>query len=243
MAQELCIELASALAERAGTRSLGAFLDEPRRAHAGNLLFLHGAGLDRRGAFMEAFATAWCDRGWRVLRFDQPYMQRVHDEGRRRPPDRMPVLLAASRAALAFAQEQFGGTWSLAGKSMGARIATLIAAEEPDVFANTTRGGIRAVLALGYPLHPPTKPQELRVAHFPRIGVPLFVAQGTRDPFGSAAELAPHLANIATHNELFTVDGGDHDFDVLARLRRSQADVVSDVAERSAQFLLHHTRP
>jgi len=73
--------------------------------------------------------------------------------------------------------------------------------------------------------------------------VPLFVAQGTRDPFGSGAELAPHLRSVPSPHELLTVEGGDHDFEVLARLGRSHADVVNDVAERSAQFLSHHARP
>jgi hypothetical protein len=248
MAQELHIALTDALAERAGTPALAALVDEPATAPVANLLFLHGAGLDMRAPFMEAFAARWSSLGLRVVRFDQPYMQRAATEGKRRPPDRMPVLLAATRAVETALRERFADApWALAGKSMGARIATLVAAGEADCFGETHTGAARALVALGYPLHPPTKPQELRTEHFPRVGAPWFVAQGTRDPFGSAAELAPLLENLGAAHELLAVDGGDHDFELPARRARSRDDVLDDVlddvATHAARFVGHHARP
>jgi predicted alpha/beta-hydrolase family hydrolase len=244
MAQELHIALTDALAERAGTPVLTALVDEPASAPVANLVFLHGAGLDMRAPFMEAFAANWSALGLRVVRFDQPYMQRAATEGKRRPPDRMPVLLAATRAVAAALRERFDDApWALAGKSMGARIATLIAAGESDFLGDTHTGAACALVALGYPLHPPTKPQELRTEHFPRVTTPWFVAQGTRDPFGSAAELAPLLESLGAAHELALVDGGDHDFALPARLARSRDDVLAEVAAHAARFVGHHARP
>ena len=88
---------------------------------------------------------------------------------------------------------------------MGGRIAThLAAADDPDAL------GIRGVVALGYPLHPPGKPQQLRAAHLPRIRVPMLIVQGERDPFGTPAELQPVLDAIAEDVTLHVVENGDH---------------------------------
>jgi predicted alpha/beta-hydrolase family hydrolase len=153
----------------------------------------------------------------------------------------MPVVLAATRVGLDAARARWpAARLVLAGKSMGARAATLLAAGESDALGDGSRPDVAALVALGYPLHPPQRPLELRVAHFPRIATPLVVAQGTRDPFGAPDELAPHLAQVAAPWSLLAIDGGDHDFAVPRRLGRSQLDVCGDAARDTLAFVVQH---
>jgi len=242
MARELTIALPPPLAERCGVESLAALVDEPEgRAGAVAIVFLHGAGTGHHTPFMDAVARAWCERGARVLRLRQPAQERAAREGQKRPPDRMPVVLATTRVALDVARARWpDARLVLAGKSMGGRAATLLAAGEADVLGDGARPDVAALVALGYPLHPPTRPDELRVAHFPRIATPLVVAQGTRDPFGGPDELAPHLARVPAPWSLVAVDGGDHDFEVPRRGGRSQLDACADAARDTLAFVVQH---
>jgi predicted alpha/beta-hydrolase family hydrolase len=93
----------------------------------------------------------------------------------------------------------------IGGKSMGGRIATHLAAAD-----DAGDLGIRGVVALGYPLHPPGKPQQLRTAHLPRIRIPMLIVQGERDPFGTPAELRPVLTTVSADVTLHVVEKGDH---------------------------------
>jgi uncharacterized protein len=178
----------------------------------------HGAGAPQQSAFIAGFARGLAERGVDVLTFNFLYM-----EQRRRVPDRTAILEACYRAAIATAHEHFGrSNVFIGGKSMGGRIAThLAAADDADAL------GINGVVALGYPLHPPGKPQQLRAAHLSRIRVPLLIVQGERDPFGTPAELQPVLDTIAADVTLHVVENGDHS---LAPSRRADA-VASAYAE------------
>src|SRR5204862_3062977 len=116
----------------------------------------------------------------------------LYIEQRRRVPDRTDVLEATYRQAITNAREQFGrDRVFIGGKSMGGRIATHLAAAD-----DVEQLGIAGVVALGYPLHPPGKPDQLRVAHLPRIRVPVLIVQGERDPFGGPDELKPVIATM-----------------------------------------------
>jgi predicted alpha/beta-hydrolase family hydrolase len=161
----------------------------------------HGAGAGQQSAFITGFAQGLSDRGVDVLTFNFLYT-----EQHRRVPDRTEKLDACYRAAVVAARRHFGrpGVF-IGGKSMGGRIATHLAAgDDADDL------GIRGVVALGYPLHPPGKPQQLRAMHLSRIRVPMLIIQGERDPFGTPAELQPVLDAIPANATLHVVENGDH---------------------------------
>jgi len=169
-------------------------------AHA-TFVLAHGAGAGQQSAFITDFARGLTERGIDVLTFNFLYT-----EQRRRVPDRTEKLDACYRAAVIAARHHLDrSAVFIGGKSMGGRIAThLAAADDPDAL------GIRGVVALGYPLHPPGKPQQLRAAHLSRIRVPMLIVQGERDPFGTPAELQPVLDAIAEDVTLHVVENGDH---------------------------------
>jgi len=164
-------------------------------------ILAHGAGAGQQSAFITGFAQGLSDRGIDVLTFNFLYT-----EQHRRIPDRTEKLDACYRAAVIAARRHFARpAVFIGGKSMGGRIATHLAAGD-----DAEKLGIRGVVALGYPLHPPGKPQQLRAAHLPRIRVPMLIVQGERDPFGTPAELQPVLDAIAEDVTLHVVENGDH---------------------------------
>ena len=164
-------------------------------------ILAHGAGAGQQSAFIADFARGLSHRGVDVLTFNFLYTER-----RRRVPDRTEKLDACYRAAVAAARLHFGrADVFIGGKSMGGRIATHLAAGD-----DADKLGIRGVVALGYPLHPPGKPQQLRTAHLPRIRVPMLIVQGERDPFGTPAELQPVLDAIPADVSVHVVANGDH---------------------------------
>jgi uncharacterized protein len=181
-------------------------------AHA-TFILAHGAGAGQQSAFITGFAQGLSKRGVDVLTFNFLYT-----EQRRRVPDRTDRLDACYRAAVVAARRQFDRpAVFIGGKSMGGRIATHLAAGD-----DADERGIRGVVALGYPLHPPGKPDQLRAAHLSRIRVPILIVQGARDPFGTPEELRPILDRLAAPVTLHVVQNADHS---LAPSRR--ADVVA----------------
>ena len=140
------------------------------RVTKGPLLILaHGAGANMESAFMERVSTELADRKVAVLRFDFPYMQRARLEGRRRPPDRAPRLIDAWQSVLDHARKPKRPLF-LGGKSMGGRMASMLLAERKP-------RDIAGAVYLGYPLHPPGKPERLRIEHLPRRRGPPAVRQ------------------------------------------------------------------
>ena len=179
----------------------------PRRSTA----LAYPATGDARVDATLVLARALAERGIDVLTFNFLYT-----EQKRRVPDRTPALDACCRAAIATAREHLGRDQVfVGGKSMGGRIAThLAAAEDAEAL------GIAGVVLLGYPLHPPGKPDRLRAAHLPRIRVPMLILQGERDPFGTPDELRAAFAPIAARVTLHVVEKGDHS---LAPSRRAES--------------------
>ena len=190
---------------------------EPQRPGGDLLVLAHGAGAGQQHSFMIAIARGLADRGVDVVTFDFPYMTR-----RRRAPDRPPVLEAAFRAAIMAARDLAGEDKRLfiGGKSMGGRIATHLAADLADT---TVRPLVRAVVCLGYPLHPPGKPERPRTAHLPSILMPVLIVQGERDAFGTPSELAPVIAAMRADVTLHVVEGGDHSLNVTRPGRMAPA--------------------
>lgn len=197
---------------------------EPSAPRDSLLVLAHGAGAGRRHPFMVAAAQGLANRGIHVMTFDFPYM---HD--RRKVPDRTPVLESSFRSAIAAAMSQpglAGRALFLGGKSMGGRMATHLGAQQD---------GVSGIVVLGYPLHPPGKPDQLRVSHWPAIAVPLLIVQGERDPFGTPAEFDAPLTTMPRGATLHVVPGGDHS---LAVRGRGQAAVFESVLDTVAEWMM-----
>ncbi len=172
------------------------FLFDGPETEGGTVALAHGAGAPMDSPFMTAMARGLAAVGLRVARFEFPYMRARRSEGRQRPPDREPVLRSAWLAAV----EALGGGGRVVvgGKSMGGRMASLIADE----------AGVRGLVCLGYPFHPPGKPERLRTAHLEHLRTPTLIVQGTRDPFGTRAEVEGYA--LSPGIRLVWMEDGDH---------------------------------
>lgn len=171
-------------------------IDGPQRA-ARTIVLAHGAGAPMDSPFMDAFAAGLADRGTRVVRFEFPYMARRRTDGKRRPPDREPVLRQTFAAVInSLTAEQL----VIGGKSMGGRIASLIADE----------AGVSGLVCLGYPFHPPGKPDVLRTAHLEQIATRTLIVQGERDPLGNREEVARF--QLSKNVQFHWLADGDHSF-------------------------------
>lgn len=170
--------------------------DGPSNA-AWTIALAHGAGAGMLTPFMSAFATGLADHGFRVARFEFPYRAEHCKTGNRRPPDREPVL----RATWLSVVEMLGRKrLVIGGKSMGGRIASLIADE----------ASVAGLVCLGYPFHPTGKPDRLRVGHLETLVTPTLICQGTRDPFGGHEEVAGYRLSRAIR--IHWLEDGDHSF-------------------------------
>jgi uncharacterized protein len=167
----------------------------------GALVLAHGAGGDSGAPLLVAVARAAAAEGYHALRCDLPYRQARPDG----PPS--PAGAARDRASLEAAAEAArrlgAGRLVLGGLSYGGRQATMLAAEKPTV--------ADALLLLSYPLHPPGRPDHLRTEHFPRLRTPAVFVHGSRDPFGSPAEMRDALALVPVLTALIVIDGAGHD--------------------------------
>jgi uncharacterized protein len=183
------------------------------------LVLAHGAGAGQQSPFMVRFARGMAHRSISTATFDFPYIVE-----QRKVPDRAPVLEAAWREALAAARAELGGLPTIiGGKSMGGRIASHIAAQGVD--------GIDGVVFLGYPLHPPGRPEQRRDAHLPAISQRMLFVQGSRDTFGTSAEIAALLPGL-TRATLHEVEGGDHSFKVPGK-----KDVLEEIMDVVARWI------
>jgi uncharacterized protein len=177
---------------------------------------------------MVAVARGLAERGITTVTFDFPYM-----EAGRRIPDRPEVLEECLRRVLAAERKRTRDRLFVGGKSLGGRMASrVVAAGEAK---------IAGLLCLGYPLHPPGKPERLRTEHFARIRVPMLVVQGSRDAFGTPDELRPHLRSPECAVSLFVVQDGDHSFKVPARVKGA-ADVMAGILDAVHEWVRQPTR-
>jgi predicted alpha/beta-hydrolase family hydrolase len=165
-------------------------------------IFAHGAGADAQSEFMTNIAQGLAQQGIRVARFNFPYMQQRLIDGIRRPPNRVPQLIEFfSKLVRNEKQPVYIG-----GKSMGGRIASMVAAQNDDELNEKIKG----VICLGYPFHPQAKPEKLRIEHLKEIKAPLFIAQGTRDKLGSLEDVTNY--ELEKDIDFLWLEDGDHDF-------------------------------
>lgn len=169
------------------------------------LLLAHGAGAGMETPFLSHMAELVAGRGVRVLRFEFGYMAASRGGGKRRPPPRAEALVPEYRDAVsAIHASGLAGRLAVGGKSMGGRVASLVADE---LLASGTAS---ALICLGYPFHPPGLPEKTRTAHLQQLQCPALVVQGERDPFGNRLEIAAYALSPAI--ELSWMGDGDHDF-------------------------------
>ena len=158
--------------------------------------FAHGAGAPMDTPWMNTIARGLAAHGIRVVRFEFPYMAARRTSGKRGAPDRQPVLLDTWRRVIE--EHGGGGKVCIGGKSMGGRMASLIADEM----------GVRGLICFGYPFHPPGKPEQVRTAHLADLRTPTLILQGTRDPFGTREDVAGYTLSKSIRVEW--IERGDH---------------------------------
>ncbi|HEX7288294.1 MAG TPA: alpha/beta fold hydrolase [Candidatus Angelobacter sp.] len=176
-------------------------LHTPTQPNGDAMVLTHGAGADCRSKLLTLAAAAFSKNGFLVLCCDLPFRQtRPHG-----PP--FPGGAARDREGLRRAVEVLGdkvsGKVFLGGHSYGGRQATMLAAEQPDLAAG--------LLLFAYPLHPPRKPDQLRTTHFPQLTTPALFVHGSRDPFGSLAEMSSALELIPGRKQLLPMEGAGHE--------------------------------
>ncbi len=203
--------------------AVSAVVHRPARASRPAFLLTHGAGGDMAGAGLVALCDAIAARGHLVVRANLPY----REAGRRTPP-RADRSVSAFRALFDGARPFAPRTpWVVGGKSYGGRVASLAVAAGLDA---------AGLVFYGYPLHPPGKPDKLRVDHWPDIPVPCLFLQGDRDTFSDPALLEENLRRLPRRASLHVVEGGDHSLKVAAAhapdgQARSAADVTGSLGD------------
>jgi uncharacterized protein len=187
-------------------------------------LFAHGAGAPMDSEFMQTVSGALAVRGIHVVRFEFPYMAQRRDSGTKRPPDKIPALLAAFRDVL----HQYPSA-VIGGKSMGGRVATLLAAEQ----------AVTACAAIGYPFYAKGKADKPRIAHLPAVQCPLLIFQGERDPLGDAQWVAQQSSLNSLSMDWFA--DGDHDLKPRKSSGYTQQAHLERLADKLAHFIFQHS--
>jgi len=193
--------------------------DGPKHA-AATLVLAHGAGAPMDSPFMNVIAAGVGASGIRVARFEFPYMSARRHTGKRPAPDREPILRATWLRII----EELGGAQHLVigGKSMGGRIASMVADE----------ARVMGLVCLGYPFHPPGRPERQRVEHLRELRTPALIVQGTRDSLGNREEVGAY--ELAPRLRIAWIEDGDHSFKPTKRsgrtLEQNLAEAVSVVS-------------
>ncbi len=177
------------------------YLHVPARPTGKAIVLTHGAGADCQSKLLVEMSNALAGSGFTVLRFDLPF-RRARPHG---PPSPSSAIRDRDglRRAVSIMREQKNSQVFLGGHSYGGRQATMLVSEEPQL--------ADGLLVFSYPLHPPRKPDQLRTSHFPRLTTPTFFVHGTRDPFGTTAEMSSALELIPASHAMFEVEGAGHD--------------------------------
>jgi predicted alpha/beta-hydrolase family hydrolase len=197
----------------------------PKRGADRAVLLAHGAGADMNASTLTSVADALADAKIPSLRFNFPYKS-----AGRSGPDRPPVLEASVREAIAELARRTKldpQRFVLGGRSMGGRICSMVAAVD----------GALGLTLLGYPLHPPGKPEQLRVDHFSKLTMPVLFASGTRDAFGTPDELKKHAKKIKGRVTFHWIDTADHGFKPLKSSGITQPQALDGVAEAVVAFV------
>lgn len=203
----------------------------PKKVRLGVTLILgHGAGANQLSGFMSLFAAGLAERGVDVVTFNFLYMEQG-----RHVPDPQAKLEACYSAVIEAASRHKklkGNRLAVGGKSMGGRIGSQVAATQESA------DKISGIVLLGYPLHPPGRPDKLRDAHLPEIKAPMLFVQGARDAFGTPDELRAAIKKHSLRATLYVVEGGDHSLKVSKSLGTPQAQIYETTMDEISRWLL-----
>jgi uncharacterized protein len=182
-------------------------------------------------AFMDTVAKGVASAGFRIARFEFPYMRARREHGKKRPPDREPVLSESWREAIrALSGSKGPDALVIGGKSLGGRIASLVADEI----------GVAGLVCLGYPFHPPGQLNKLRVAHLERLRTPGLIVQGTRDPFGGRNEVSRY--SLSKTLRVVFLEDGDHSFRPRVSSGRTESQNLARAVALVTAFLEESSR-
>lgn len=197
-------------------------LIDGKTSAAHTVVLAHGAGAPMDAPWMTDVAQGLAEHDIRVVRFEFPYMARRRETGKRGPPDRAPVLLEAWRSVIA----EIGTPDQLiiGGKSMGARMATMVADME----------GVAGLLCFSYPFHPAGRPEKTRTEHLGTLLTPTLIMQGTRDPLGNSDDVAGYDLSAAI--KVLWLEDGDHDLKPRKASGRTHAQNLAEAVEAAAAF-------
>jgi hypothetical protein len=197
----------------------------PKNQPVATLILAHGAGAAMDSHFMQNMASRLAERDIRVLRFEFPYMAARRTDGVRRPPNRQELLLDCWRQAFQLAGSRYPGFLAIGGKSMGGRMASMLADEL----------AADALICLGYPFHATGKPDKPRVAHLAGLRTPTLIVQGERDPMGNRQTVEGYQLSDAI--QLRWLQAADHDLKPLKRSGFVQEQHLDTAADAVAAFL------
>jgi predicted alpha/beta-hydrolase family hydrolase len=195
--------------------------DGPKTAPL-TLALAHGAGAPMDSAWMNTMAAAIADRGFRVVRFEFPYMAERRASGKKKPPNPARILEATWMEVIA---DLGADKLVIGGKSMGGRIASMVC----------DRAGVRGLVCLGYPFHPPGRPEKLRTEHLAALKTPTLICQGERDTFGTRDEVPGFT--LSKKIKLHWAPDGDHGLKPRKKSGFTEAQNIDTAADAIAAFM------
>lgn len=200
-------------------------VDQPVNTAGSSLILAHGAGAPMDSPFMQQMTERLVERGVAVFRFEFAYMAERRATGRKRPPNPQAQLLQQWREVYGAVRQQTAGPLAIGGKSMGGRMASLLADElEVD-----------ALICLGYPFYATGKPEKPRVAHLADLATPTLIVQGERDALGDRAAVTAYSLSPAI--QLHWLAAADHDLKPLKRSGLTHEQHLDSAADAVATFL------
>ena len=203
-------------------------VNSPEKSPKGIFLLAHGAGRGAASPFLETVAQGVVNSGVRVVRFNFPYMEKMLQTGKRKSPNSGNVLRKSFSDVVlhCIEREQVPSKYIIvAGKSMGARAASMIADQHQ----------VAGVVCLSYPFHPPRKPEPLRITHLQRIQTPTLICQGERNPNGRREEVQQY--SLSKSVQFHWLADGDNNFKPRQNSDRSQEENMADAIKAINRFI------
>jgi predicted alpha/beta-hydrolase family hydrolase len=191
-----------------------------------NFVFAHGAGAGQNSEFMELMALGLAKQNINVIRFNFAYMQLAEELGKRRPPDRADKLIVHFNSVVSAIDKSL--PVFIGGKSMGGRMASML----------LEKSNALGCICMGYPFHPPGKPEKLRTEHLLAINKPVLILQGERDTFGTREEVGTF--NLSERVEVSYLADGDHSFKPRKASGASLEANLDQIIEHSITFIRKH---
>ncbi len=191
-------------------------------------IFAHGAGADKSHQYLETVTELLNAENINVVRFNFPYMDKRLQDGKKYPPNRMPILIPCYQQALDHYTQRNTNELPMfiGGKSMGSRVAATLAADNQD---------IKGVICIGYPFHPQKKPENLRLEPLQETKYPVLILQGDRDSLGSRKEIEAY--DISPLCQISFYEDGDHDLKPRVKSGHTHAQHIENAVKRAARFI------